>query len=238
MMPEPPKFSIIMPLHREHERLSDVLSMVHSAASPLELIIVLNNTALAAKIRAERPNERTIECKRPGRGYAFAEGVAIAKGEITVLLHGDTMLPVGWDSAILRALSDPRVVGGGFHMSFDRSSKYLDFLVRLSDFLVFMRAVMWGDRAIFARTKVLRQCLPALDVPLFEDVRLSKAMRRRGKLVFLDETVVTSADQFWKNGPFAQSMRILKARTWYALGGDPQKIYEYYYSRHSRPDRD
>jgi hypothetical protein len=163
--------------------------------------------------------------------------VAEAKGEITVLLHGDTMLPVGWDAAILRGLSDVRVVGGGFHMSFDRSSTYLDFLVHLSDLLVFMHLAIWGDRAIFARTGVLRKCLPALDVPLFEDVRLSKALRRRGKLVILDETVVTGADHFWQNGPVTQSLRILKARAWYALGGDPQRIYDYYYSRQTRPDR-
>jgi glycosyltransferase involved in cell wall biosynthesis len=230
-MTEPPKFSVIMPLHREHERLADVRSRVHSARSSVELIMVLNDVSVAEKIKAERPDERTLTCERPGRGFAFARGVAEARGEITVLLHGDTLLPAGWDRAILAALSDARAVGGGFHMAFDRSSGYLDFLVRLSNLMVFMRRAMWGDRAIFARTVVLHQCIPALDVPLFEDVRLSKALRRRGKLVLLDETVITSADHFWKNGPFTQSMRILRARTWYALGGKPQKIYDYYYSR-------
>ena len=237
-MPELPKFSVIMPLHREHERLSRIRSRVHSAGSPLELLIVLNDESLIGRIRAERPNEHIVVCQRPGRGYALASGVSEAKGEISVVLHGDTMLPVGWDSAILRALSDARVVGGGFHIVFDKSSRYLDFLVRLSNLLVIMRQGMWGDRAIFARTALLRDCAEALDVPLFEDVRLSKALGRRGKLVLLDQTVVTSADHFWKNGPFTQSMRILKARTWYALGGDPQKIYDYYYSRQTRQDRD
>jgi len=237
-MPEPPKFSVIMPLHREHERLPDVRSRIHSAGSSVELIMVLNDAKLAGKVRAEQSNEQTIIYERSGRGFAFARGVAEAKGDITVLLHGDTMLPVGWDGAILAALSDARVVGGGFHMAFDRSSRYLDFLVRLSDFLVFMRFAMWGDRAMFARTAVLRECAGALAVPLFEDVRLSKALRRRGRLNLLDNTVITSADHFWKNGPFTQSMRILKARAWYALGGDPQKIYDYYYSRQIRPDRD
>jgi len=230
-MPEPPKFTVIMPIHKVHEQLSDVRSRVHSAGSPLELIIVLNSTSLAGNIKADRPNERTIVYERSGRGFAFVRGMAEAKGEITVLLHGDTILPVGWDEAILAALFDARAVGGGFHMAFDRSSGYLDFLVRLSDLLVFMRQAMWGDRVMFARTAVLRQCIGALDVPLFEDVRLTKSLRRRGKLVLLDKTVVTSAGHFWQNGPVTQSLRILKARTWYAMGGDPQKIYEYYYSR-------
>jgi hypothetical protein len=237
-MPESPKFSVIVPLHKVHEQFSNVRSRVHSAGSPLELIIVLNDATLAGNVKAERPDERTIACERPGRGFAFARGLTEAKGEITLLLHGDTILPAGWDGAILAALTDTRVAGGGFHLSFDRSSAYLDFLIRLSDFMVFIHQGMWGDRAMFARTAVMHECVGALDVPLFEDVRLSKALRRRGRLILLDGKVVTGADHFWRNGPFTQSMRILKARTWYALGGDPQKIYNYYYSRPTRPARD
>ena len=230
-MPDAPRFSVIMPLHREHAQLSEVRSRVHSAVSPLELVIVLNDESLAGAVRAERPGERVVMCPRRGRGFALARGVAESKGEVGLLLHADTLLPANWDGAVWHALSDERVVGGGFHTAFDRSSMFLDSILRLSDFLVFMRGAMWGDRALFARTGVLRQCLPALDVPLFEDVRLYKALRRRGRLALLDEAVVTSADHFWRYGPVTQSMRILKARTWYALGGDPQKIYDYYYSR-------
>ncbi len=230
-MPDGPKFSVIIPVHRDDPLLREVRKRVHAACSPLELIIVLNDPSLEGKVKAELPNEKVVSCTRKGRGFALAWGAEEATGDIVLLLHGDTLLPPGWDSSIARALGDESVVGGGFHMAFDRPSIYLDLLIWISDIQVRLRRSMWGDRAIFARADVLRKCLPALEVPLFEDVRLSKCLRRFGKLAFLDDTVVTSAEHFRRNGQYRQTGRILRARLWYALGGDPQKIFDYYYSR-------
>jgi hypothetical protein len=204
---------------------------VHAARSPLELLIVLNDPSLAKRITAEAPSEKVVACERRGRGYAISHGAQLALGEFVVLLHSDTVLPTGWDAAVEKAMVDPRVAGGGFHMAFDKSSPWLDFIVRFSDLQVRMGFAMWGDRAVFARRVALMKCLPALDVPLFEDVRLSKALRRHGRLAFLDERVVTSAEHFRRNGRYLQTGRIIVARTWYAFGGDPGRIYDYYYSR-------
>jgi hypothetical protein len=43
--------------------------------------------------------------------------------------------------------------------------------------------------------------------------------------------VVTGAEHFRQNGQYRQTGRIIVARTWYALGGDIGRIYDYYYSR-------
>lgn len=204
---------------------------MHAARSSFELITVLNDPSVAKSIVAEGPSEKVVLCERRGRGYAMLHGARMAQGEFILLLHSDTVLPAGWEAAILRAMEDPRVAGGGFHMTFDKSSPWLDLIVRFSDLQVRMGFAIWGDRAVFARAAVLKKCLPALDVPLFEDVRLSKALRRHGRLAFLDERVVTSAEHFRRNGQYLQTGRIIVARTWYALGGDPARIYDYYYSR-------
>ena len=229
-MPETPKFSVIMPVHRESPKLADVRRAVHAARSTLELLIVLNDASLAGRITAEGPSEKVVLCERRGRGFALLHGARNAQGELVLLLHADTVLPAGWDAAILRAMEDPRVAGGGFHMTFDKSSPWLDFIVRFSDLQVRMGFAMWGDRAVFARDVVLKKCLQALEVPLFEDIRLSKALRRHGRLAFLDERVVTSAEHFRRNGQYRQTGRIIVARTWYAFGGDTGRIYDYYYS--------
>ena len=230
-MPDAPRFSVIIPVHRESPGIAEVKRAVHAARSPLELLMVLNDPSLASSITSEGPSEKVVHCGRRGRGYAMLHGVRMAQGEFVLLLHSDTVLPAGWDAAILRAMEDPRVAGGGFHMTFDKSSPWLDFIVRFSDMQVRLGLAMWGDRAAFARAAVLKQCLQSLDVPLFEDVRMSKALRRHGRLAFLDERVVTSAEHFRRNGQYRQTGRIIAARTWYAFGGDPGRIYDYYYSR-------
>lgn len=230
-MAEKPRISVVMPVHRLGGRVELARGSVHAAATAHELIIVLNDASLAGKVAPGSPGERVVVCERRGRGFALARGVAEAAGEAVLLLHSDTLLPAGWDTAVLGALSDRRVVGGGFRMRFDRPTALLNFNLGVSELMDRAGGAMWGDRALFARAADLRECLPALEVPLFEDVRLSKALRRRGRLALLDAQVVTSAEGFHRNGPLRQTLRILKARAWYAAGGNPQRIYDYYYSK-------
>ena len=230
-MTDAPVLSVVMPILRVDANFPQARSRVHSATSSHELIMVLNDETLAGTVRAERSDELVVVCRRRGRGFALSRGVAEARGGTVLLLHADTLLPEGWDGAVLRALSDARVVGGGFHLAFDRTSPSLDFILGIADMMVFLGASMWGDRALFARASVLRDCLPALDVPLFEDVRLNKALKRHGRLVLMDETVVTSAQHFTRNGTMTQGLRIVKACSLYILGVDPQRIYDYYYSQ-------
>ena len=63
-----------------------------------------------------------------------------------------------------------------------------------------------------------------------EDVKLSRFMNKKGIVVMLQEKVITSADTFFKYGLLQHTFRIIKCRLWYALGGNPDKIYRYYYS--------
>ncbi|MBM4249777.1 MAG: hypothetical protein FJ149_10185 [Euryarchaeota archaeon] len=223
-----------MPIHRVSPAFDEVRARVHGASTGHELVIVLNHESLAGVVEPRGQNERVVSCARRGRGYALACGVAESRGDIVLLLHGDTLLPAGWDGAILGALSDRRVVGGGFRLAFDRPSVFLDFTARITDFFDLVGGAMWGDRALFGRAGAVKKCLPELDVPFFEDVRLSKALRQMGKLTLLDEKVITGTEHFRRYGPFKHCLRILKARAWYATGVDPQKIYDYYYSRGSK----
>ena len=165
-----------------------------------------------------------------GRGGAFVRGAQEVEGDVVLLLHSDTVHPLKWDEAIARALEDGQIVGGAFSLSYDVSSLYLKLLIFMSNAFVRLTGEMWGDRAIFVRTEVLQQCLTLMDVPLLEDVRLSKCMNGCGKAIVLREKVVTSADGFRREGMVRHAWRALKCRLWYALGGDLERMYEYYYS--------
>jgi hypothetical protein len=222
--------SVIVPVHEGISRLLPIRESVHTSNVIAELIIVINSPELVGKISPEGPSEIVVVANRTGRGYAFIEGAKIAKGDISLLLHSDTMLPNDWDSAIIKAMSDPKAAGGAFSRSFDKRSAYLQFLLPLGSLFSWVLGDVWGDRGIFLRTGILRECLQAIDVPIMEDVRLGKCMRKHGKVRLLRETVITSADAFRKHGNIRHTVKFLKCRVWYALGGDLDKIFDYYYS--------
>jgi hypothetical protein len=90
------------------------------ADAPTQLIVVLNNPKLTSSIVPQGSNESVVAAPRKGRGFAFLQGIANVTGNITLLLHSDTIPPIGWDHAILTALEDPQVVGGGFSLTYDK----------------------------------------------------------------------------------------------------------------------
>jgi hypothetical protein len=64
-----------------------------------------------------------------------------------------------------------------------------------------------------------------------EDVRLSNWMKKNGNVVLLKSKVTTSSETFIKYGLIRNTIRIIKARIWYLVGYDLQKIFDYYYQK-------
>jgi len=223
--------SVIVPIHRGGSKLQAIREAIAPSSTPTELIIVINNKELEGTVRPEGPHERVVVSERMGRGYAFVRGTIESRGDVVLLLHSDTVLPPKWDRAIAKALDDDRAVGGAFSLSYDMPSLYLKALIFISDIFLQLTGELWGDRAIFVRREVLVRCLAVMDVPLLEDVRLSKCMRGRGKVIVLKDKVVTSAEGFMAHGRVRHAWKALKCRLLYALGASPQHMYEYYYKR-------
>ena len=224
-------FSIIIPVHKKENRLQQIRRRLDAATDPIQTLIVLNNPELVDFIHPEREHEHILFSPRKGRGFAFLEGIVYVKGEISFLLHSDIIPPHGWDRAILQTLNDPQIVGGEFSMAFDIPKPHLRVGVKLVDLLFLVLRELYGDRGMFLRTPILMHCLSAMQVPLFEDVQLSKCMRRYGKVVKLPDKIIASTHDFLRHGFFYNIGRFLKCRLWYALGGAPDHIYPAYYRK-------
>ena len=202
---------------------------MESLSTPVEVIIVVSKN-LKDQIGQGGSYEKIVVAERDGRGYAFTQGIKFATGKILVFLHADTILPVDWDHKIINAFRDRNVVGGGFSLKFDTPHYYLKLLVFMSDLLFDLTGEMWGDRALFIRSELIKEDHSILEVPLMEDVRLSHFMKKKGKVVKLKGAVITSSDTFVKRGLVRHTFKIIRCRLWYALGGNLDKIYRCYYS--------
>jgi len=222
--------SVIIPIHSTNHKLPQIRKALSSASVPIQIILVLNNPELIKQIKPKNNNESIVVATRKGRGFAFLEGITKINGTITLLLHSDTIPSRGWDRAIISALENPRVIGGGFSMTYDTTNPYLELGIWMMDQWFRISHEIYGDRAMFIRTQILKQCLSVLDVPLFEDLRLAQCMHKHGQVVLLKKKVETSAKSFRKLGFLRYIGSFILCRIWYALGGSPFQIYSYYYS--------
>jgi len=221
--------SVIVPVLHLSPELPIVRNHIQRATTPIEILLIVD-TSVQETIQLS-PNEKRVNISKRGRGIALAEGIRQSTGDIIIFVHADTLLPYGWDIAIRNTLTDKQVIGGGFSHIFDSENGYLRFLTRRPSLRLNLYREIWGEQAMFVRSQFIKQNISKIELPIMEDVQLSKLMNKNGKVVILKETVITSAATFLVRGLLRNTFRVAKARLWYAVGGDPQKIYEYYYKK-------
>ena len=221
--------SVVVPIHKIQKDFSKVRQQLHRATTPIEIIYVINEK-LRDDMLITKSNEQITRIPNCGRGYMLSEGVRHAKGEIIMFLHSDTILPGDWDIIIRRAMKNKKIIGGGFSLQFDIDSLYLTLMLKIVTILLHLTKVLSGDRAVFVRLQILQKDLSILEIPIMEDIELSYWMKKQGKSILLKESVITSADAFVQNGLLHQTWKIIVCMFLYRVGGNIQKIYDYYYS--------
>ena len=126
-------------------------------------------------------------------------------------------------------MSNKKVIGGAFSLSFIRQNTYLSLGIIVINLLFNLTGVLSGDRAMFVRTMPFKKNLQILDTPIYEDAELSYWMKENGKVIILKDTIKTSSDAFYSRGMIQQTWRIIICSIWYFIGRDITKIYRYYY---------
>jgi glycosyltransferase involved in cell wall biosynthesis len=225
-----PEISVITPTLGESGLLDQIRKQVLRSSCVKEWILVFPPESVQEK---EPPKgiEKHFWAEKAGRGYAFLKGIQQAQAEVLLLLHDDTLLPEHWDHLILDALSDPAVSGGAFHMKFEPEPASLGFLRKLGNQFTRLTHEFWGDHALFLRREILLKKPEVLEVPLMEDVRLSRWMRRSGKTVLLKSFVRTDPVRFLENGILRQSLINVGIRIAFGFGVSPERLYRWYYRK-------
>lgn len=219
------RFSIITPTLNESARLAQTLASARAAfGGDAEYIVVDGGSADTTTDIAREKGARVLVSER-GRGAQLDCGFQAAHGEICVFLHADTVLNTNARDAIAKAIASG-AVGGAFSLEFtDAPLRFLAWAINFRS-RVFVNPT--GDQVIFARTTVLHQIGGVPRVPLFEDVRLCRALRRMGKFVILSETVGTSARLWQKVGTKRGILLHWSFRIMHALGVSPNWLAKHY----------
>jgi hypothetical protein len=120
------------------------------------------------------------------------------------------------------------VVGGRFDLQLDDARPML----RLVGFMISLRSriskVGTGDQAIFVRRKIFTELGGYPDVPLMEDVALSRALKREGAIACLRSRVITSARRWERHGVWSTILKMWLLKSLYLAGISPVRLKRYY----------
>lgn len=188
------KLSIVIPALNEARAIGSTIDHARRLTRLAEIIVV-DGGSTDATIEIARERGARVLISEAGRGAQMRAGARVASGAAILFLHADTIVPPCVDDEILRALEDARVVGGNCRVRFDGSSSAARFLTWLYPQLRRL-GLLYGDSGIFVRRDVYEAIGGFAPLELFEDLDLVRRLRRRGRVVTLPLTVVTSSRRF------------------------------------------
>jgi hypothetical protein len=86
----------------------------------------------------------------------------------------------------------------------------------------------FGDQAIFVRGPLFKEQGGFAEIPLMEDVELSRRLRRTARPLLLDGPVRVSARRWQKHGPVRQTLQNWSIQLSYRLGTAPEALRRRY----------
>lgn len=161
-----------------------------------EVVVVDGGSTDRTPDLAEDAGARVIAAPR-GRGRQLLAGARAATGEVLWFVHADVRVPHDGPARIREALADDRVVGGAFRTrTVDDVAGRWRRLLRVADLRASYTGLPYGDQALFVRRDAFDAVGGYPETALFEDLELSKQLRRVGRLVILPGPVEVSGRRF------------------------------------------
>lgn len=226
MNQQPASVSVIIPTLNEEQAIAATLRRTRQPGVR-EIIVVDGGSVDETRALAYRQADLVLSAAR-GRAAQMNAGAARAAGEVLLFLHADTLLPDGFAQAVAATCMRPGVIGGRFDADLVPPTPLLRLTGELMNWRSRLTRIATGDQAIFIRTDVFRQLGGYADIPLMEDVDLSRRMKRAGKIACLRQRVTTSARRWQAHGVVRTILLMWSLRTLYFFGVSPVRLRRLY----------
>jgi rSAM/selenodomain-associated transferase 2 len=220
------RISVIIPALNEEKSISATIKSI-MPLRPHEVIVVDGGSTDRTIAVCRGLGIRVLFSPR-GRARQMNLGARQATGEVLLFIHADTQLPSSALDDIGLALSDARIVGGRFDVRLEGKHWMLKLIGAMISLRSRISRVATGDQGIFVRRDVFAELGGYPDLPLMEDIALSRALKRRGKLACLRSRVVTSARRWEAEGIWRTIFKMWALKSLYLVGISPLRLKRYY----------
>lgn len=194
------KLSIVVPVLNEAETLPALLArLVPLRACGTEIIVVDGGSRDDSPSLVARANVALIRSPA-GRARQMNAGAARASGDALLFLHADTALPVLADRIILAALTAGPQSWGRFDVRIAGRSPMLRVVAAMMNLRSRLTGIATGDQAIFVTRKAFDAVGGFPDLPLMEDIELSRRLKAVSPPICLRQRVPTSGRRWETRG--------------------------------------
>ena len=220
--------SIIVPVLDEAAGIAAALTTLAPFRERGVEVIVVDGGSRDATVEVAAPLADHVITAPRGRAAQMNAGAAIAHGDVLQFLHADTRLPKAADDLLLYSLAATQRTWGRFDVTIDGRNPLLWIVAALMNLRSQLTGIATGDQAIFVTRAAFAAAGGFPDIPLMEDVALSKRLMRSSRPLCLASRVSTSGRRWRQNGVLRTIVLMWRLRLAYALGAEPAALARRY----------
>jgi glycosyltransferase involved in cell wall biosynthesis len=143
----------------------------------------------------------------PSRAARLNRGLEASTGELVLLHHPRSVVPLPTLLSLESLAASQDADWGSLTHQFDLDHPLLRFTSWYSNRIRGdLRGIFYLDHCIFLHRRLIDQGIRVPEVPIFEDTRLSRLLRKHSRPVRLQQASTTSAIRFQRNGIYRQAL--------------------------------
>ena len=217
------KLSIIIPTLNEASHIESLLAQLSD--ENVELIVVDggsdDQTVQRASVHAKLVYSST------GRAVQMNTGAAAANGDWLWFLHADTQLSQPLN-AYIDEITQSSSVWGRFTVRLNDARFIFRVIERLMNARSCFTSVATGDQGLFVDRRLFDELGGFPELPLMEDVALSKRLRKVMPVNCSALSLITSARRWQQRGVLKTIVLMWWLRLAYVVGVSPARLRQWY----------
>ncbi len=228
--PAAPGVTVVVPTLDEGSCISGLLSSLGKGVGDdaVQEIIVSDGGSHDDTLEIARAAGARLVTGAAGRGAQLARGAALARTEFLFFVHADSRLRPGSLRALRQATRDSRVVACGLSQQIEHEGRIFRWIERMAD-----RRVSWGwiygDSGLFCRRSGYEEVGGYRPLPIFEDLDLSRRLKRVGVIRLVQEARIRISSRRWeREGPLRRTFKNWCLTLAWAAGVAPERLVRFY----------
>lgn len=223
--------SIIIPVLNEEKNIDRLLEQLNQLGNNVAYeIIIVDGGSHDQTVSIAQKSANVYQLKQANRGAQLHYGAEKSSGEILWFLHSDSRL--GSTQNLLEkmqnVLQEEHCSAGFFALSFDSTDFFYRYLAVTSNLRARYLGLIFGDQGLFTTRKAYEKAGGFESIPLMEDWRLSRRLKKLGDFYQMPIPIMTSSRRF-KKGKLRTHLKMHKIKLLYLMGMSPEKLAQRYY---------